>query len=97
MSEYCMLSHVRLFETPWTVACQTPLSMGFPRQEYWSRLPFPPPENLPEPEIKPVSCVSCIGRQIIYLVALIVKNLPGNAGDVRDTVSVSGWGRSPGR
>ena len=42
-----LLSLVRLFETPYTVARQAPLSMEFPRQEYWSRLPFPPPENLP--------------------------------------------------
>ena len=41
--------------TPWTVACQAPLSMGFPRQEYWSELPFPPPGNLPNPGIKPGS------------------------------------------
>ena len=39
--------------TPWTVARQTPLSMGFPRQEYWSGLPFPSPEDLPNPEIEP--------------------------------------------
>ena len=39
----CVLSHVQLFVTPWTVALQAPLSMGFPRQEHWSRLPFPPP------------------------------------------------------
>ena len=44
--------------TPWTVACQTPLSMGFPRQEYWSSLPFPSPGDLPEPGIEPVS-LSC--------------------------------------
>ena len=37
----CVLSGVQLFETLWTVACQVPLSMGFPRQEYWSGLPFP--------------------------------------------------------
>ena len=36
------LSRVQLFATPWTVACQAPLSMGFSRQEYWSGLPFPP-------------------------------------------------------
>ena len=42
-------SHVRLFATPWTVACQAPLSMGFSRQEYWSRLPCPPPGDLPKP------------------------------------------------
>ena len=39
----CVLSHVRLFATPWTVAHQAPLCMGFPRQEYWSGLPFPSP------------------------------------------------------
>ena len=54
----CVLSHVWLFATPWTVACQTPLSMGFSRQEYWSRLPFPPPEDLPDPWIKHKSPVS---------------------------------------
>ena len=43
------------FVTPWTVACQTPLSMGFPRQEHWSRLPFPPPGDIPNPGIKPWS------------------------------------------
>ena len=52
-----MLSHVWLFVTPWTVALQAPLSMRFPRQEYWSGLPFPPPGNLPDPGIKPVSLV----------------------------------------
>ena len=50
-----MLSHVRLFATPGTVARQAPLSMGFSRQEYWSGLPFPPPEDLPDPGIEPAS------------------------------------------
>ena len=54
----CMLSHVRLFTTPWTVACQAPLSIGFPRQESWSRLPFPFPGDLPDPGIEPRSPVS---------------------------------------
>ena len=49
------LSPVRLFVTPWTVAYQAPLSMGFSRQEYWSGLPFPSPGNLPDPEIEPGS------------------------------------------
>ena len=40
------LSHVQLFATLWTVAHQAPLSMGFPRQEYWRGLPFPPPGGL---------------------------------------------------
>ena len=39
--------------TPWTVACRAPLSMGFSRQEYWSGLLFPSPEDLPHPDIKP--------------------------------------------
>ena len=43
------------FATPWTAACQAPLSIGFPRQEYWSRLPFPSPGDLPDPGIKPMS------------------------------------------
>ena len=41
--------------TPWTVTCQAPLSMGFPRQEYWSGLPLPPPGDLPDTRIKPAS------------------------------------------
>ena len=45
----CVLSHVQLFVTPWTVALQAPLSMGFPRQEYWSGLPFPSPGDLAHP------------------------------------------------
>ena len=43
------------FATPWTVACQAPLSMEFPRQEYWNGLPFPFPGDLPDPGIGPVS------------------------------------------
>ena len=51
----CTVSHVQLFVTPWTVACQAPLSMGFPREEYWSGWPFPSPGNLPNPGIEPGS------------------------------------------
>ena len=54
----CLLSrfsHVQLFATLWTVALQSPLSMGFSRQEYWSGLPFLPIGGLPDPEIKPAS------------------------------------------
>ena len=50
-----LLSHVRLFVTPWTAAYQAPLSMGFSRQEYWRVLPFPSPGDLPNPGIKPRS------------------------------------------
>ena len=62
-----LLSRVRLFGTPWTVAHQAPLSVGFSRQAYWSGLPFPPPGDLLDPGIKPVSPEStCIGRRILY-------------------------------
>ena len=57
----CMLghfSHVWLFATLWTIAHQAPLSMGFSWQEYWSGLPYPPPGDLPNPGIKPVSLMS---------------------------------------
>ena len=52
------------FLTPWTVARQAPLSMGFPRQEYWNGLPFPSPgeSSWPRDQIH----VSCIGRQVLY-------------------------------
>ena len=43
------------FATPWTAACQAPLSMGFSRQEYWSGYPFPSPGGLPDPGIEPTS------------------------------------------
>ena len=47
-----LLSHVQLFVTPGTVACQVPLSMGFSRQEFWSGLPFSSPGDLPDPRIE---------------------------------------------
>ena len=57
-------SRVWLFVTPWTVARQVPLFMGFSRQEYWSGLPFPPPGDLSDPGFKPVSLASpaLVGR-----------------------------------
>ena len=57
----CVLSHfssVQPFVTSWTVVLQAPLSMGFPRQEYWSGLPCPPPGDLPDSEIAPMSLKS---------------------------------------
>ena len=50
-----LLSQVQLSATPWTVACQTSLSMGFPKQDYWSGLSFPPPGDLPDPCIELMS------------------------------------------
>ena len=51
-------SHVGCFVTPWTVACQASLSTGLPRYEYWSGLPFPTPEDFPDPGIEPLSLAS---------------------------------------
>ena len=50
-----LLSLVPLFVTPWIIACWAPLSMRFPRQEYWSGLPFPFLGDLPDPGMEPVS------------------------------------------
>ena len=60
-SARAVISHcrrVRFSVTPWTVALQAPLSMGFSRCEYWSGLPCPPPGDLPDPGIKLVSTMS---------------------------------------
>ena len=54
----CVLTCVQLFVTPWTRAHQAPLSMGFPRQEYWSGFPFPTSWDLPDPGIEPTSLSS---------------------------------------
>ena len=57
----CMIngfSRVQPFVTPWTVARQAPLSMGFSRQEYWSGLPCPPPGDLPDSGMEPESLMS---------------------------------------
>ena len=51
-------SHVQLFVTLWTVACQAPLSMGILQAEYWSGLPCPPPWDLPDPGVKLMSVLS---------------------------------------
>ena len=50
-----LFSRVQLFVTPWIVACQVPLSMGFSRQKYWNELPFPSPGDLPNPGVEPRS------------------------------------------
>ena len=57
----CVVSHfscVRLFVNPWIVAYQAPLSMGFSQQEYWSVLLCPPPGDLPDPGMEPMSPAS---------------------------------------
>ena len=54
----CVLSHIQLCASPWTIAHQAPLSLGFSRQEYQSGLPFPIPGDLPNPGIESVSLAS---------------------------------------
>ena len=67
------VSHIQLFVTPWTVARQAPLSLGFSRQEYWSGLPRPPLGDLPNPGMEHSSYVSCTGRQIFTTSTTCVK------------------------
>ena len=57
LSDFCCLApkFYLTLENPWTIAHKPPLSVGFPRQEYWSGLPFPSPEDLPDLEIKLLS------------------------------------------
>ena len=71
-----MFSCVQLFITPWTVDCQDPLSMEFPRQENWIGLPWPPPGDLPESGIEPLSLVSLalVGR---FFTAVRIQSLKG--------------------
>ena len=73
-----LLSCVQLFATPWTVARQAPLSMGFSRQEYWSGLPFPSPGDLPNPGIEP--------RSPALQVDALTSEPPGNS------VTLRRWG-----
>ena len=79
------LSCVQLFATPWTVAHPAPLSLGFPRQEYWSVLPFPSPGHLPDPGVKPGSPASQVGSvpaeppgELVYIVKLCSELLVGS-------------------
>ena len=92
---------------PRTVVCQAPLSMGLPRQEFWSRLPFPSPGDLPDPGMEPMSLKSAVSAGRFFTTSTasssvspsgfpggsVVKNLPVNAGDLD---SIPGLGRSPG-
>ena len=69
-----LLSHVHLFATPWTVACQAPLSMEFSRQEYWSGLPVPTLGYLSDPRIEPTSLVSLVLADRLFTTVPPVKS-----------------------
>ena len=96
LTELCSVSQVRLFVTPWTVAPQTPLSMGFSRQECQSGLPFPPPGSSPPMDLTWVSCIA--GR---FPTTAPPQVFPGGS-DGKELVciagglgSIPGSGRSP--
>ena len=68
------LSHVQLFATPWTVACQAPQSMEFSRQGYWSGLPFPSPGDLPDQGTEPRVSLFTIWTTSTYITSQKVPN-----------------------
>ena len=70
------LSHVQLFATSWTVACQAPPSMGFSRQDYWSGLPFPSPGNFPDTGIKPRQESEKVGLKLSIQKTKILASSP---------------------
>ena len=95
-----MLSHVRLFVTPWTVARQAPLTMRFSRKEYWSGLPLPSPGGLPNPGIEPSSPelqagslpLSSLGNPSIayvYRILFIHPSINGHLGCLRLLAAVN--------
>ena len=79
-----LFSHIQLCATPQTVAHQAPLTMGSPSQEYWSGLPFPPPEDIPDPGIEHIS---------LTLQGILCCCAPGKPGGLLTGVldSADGW------
>ena len=78
----CMLSHfnhVQLFATLWIIACHTPLSTGFSRQENWIRKPCPPPGDLPDPKIEPTSPALAGGFFTTSATCMLCHNLKKNS------------------
>ena len=99
----CVLSHfsrVELFATPWTIAGQPPLSMGFSKQEYWSELPCTLPGDLPDPGIEPASLMSPALADKFFTTAAAAKSLsrvrllatPWTAA-FQAPPSMGGWGK----
>ena len=93
-TSYSAYVHAPLCRTLFDPKDSSSLSMELSRQEYWSGSPFPSPGNLPDPETQPAPLVSpaFAGE---FQVALVVKNLPTNAGDIRDVGSIPGSEKSP--
>ena len=78
-----------LFAIPWTVARQAPLSMGFSRQGYWNGLPFPPPGNLPNPGIEPMSLTSPASAGG-FLTNSTMRGRSGKYKAIKGTISLAG-------
>ena len=88
-----LLSHIQLFSIPWSVALQVLQSMGFPRQEYWSGLPFPSPGDLPNTGIQPTSPASQEGSlPLSQQGSLIIKCLASERHS-RHVCRCSEWGQ----
>ena len=83
--------------TPWTVAHQAPLSMGFPRQEHWSGFPFPSPGDLPDPGIKPESPALQADSFFFLQADSLLSETPGKPLHPEDSLSsvVQGVSTSP--
>ena len=75
--------------TPWTVACQVSLSMGFSRQEYWKGLPFPSPADFPKPVTEPRSLA-------LQEADFLPSEPPVKPGSIRDDANQKLWGLSSG-
>ena len=68
----CVPSGVQHFATPWTEACQAPLSIGFPGQEYWSELPFLLPGDLLYPQLLLAKTFLCLLYVIIFVYEICI-------------------------
>ena len=77
------------FAFPWTVTHQVPLSVTFPRQEYWSRLPFPSPGDPPDSEIKPTSSALQVDSLPLSRLRLGMCNITPEAQEEKDKIWIS--------
>ena len=90
-------SCVRLFVTPWPVSRQAPLSVGFSRQEYWSRLPCPPLGDLPDPGMEPASLTSPALAGCFFFLPLVPlenSNFFKVISNLQKNLQVLGWPNS---
>ena len=89
LSRFTCFSGVQFCATLWTIACEAPLSMRFSRQEYWSGLPCPPPGDLPNPGIKPVSLRSLASAGMFFTTSTTQEALQVNRRNIVSSVQFS--------